>query len=208
MLHSQPQYAHRVTVDTVSSSNLTLAAEDVRRILQARLRAIVDDTAVLTAQALADAPGAWTYLYHYAPADETGDVLLLPQLTAGNSVTVRQIKPLSGALQTGADADALFVGHSVLPSPENPCYILLTDIPAGDYQLDVVQETPTAEPPVLKAYKVIPQRSVTLALAADDSADPAAVCLYRDFSDGVSAHTITVETDATDVPADQWKVEF
>jgi hypothetical protein len=215
LLRNQPQYAKRVTVDTVSSSSLALAAPDVQRILQAQLHAIVDNTSGITVQAQADAPGAWTYLYHYVPADETGDVLLIPPDFSGDSVTIRQIKPLAQAAAeqtgvSGTEPDALYTGHCVLPSPENPCFILLKDISAGDYQIDLVQASPADKPPLVKAYKLIPARSVTLSLVADAPAadSSAAVGLYRDSNDAAQAHTVTVETDATDIPADQWALEI
>ena len=78
LLSNQPQYASRVTIDRISSSNLALASVNVQDIIKAHINAILEDNDSIENHPQRDPADTWSYVYHYEPVNEQGSVLLIP----------------------------------------------------------------------------------------------------------------------------------
>jgi hypothetical protein len=215
-------YPDQVTTDTIPMYDMVLARSEVSRIARRQLNAVLADTDKLQTRASADDTTDWIYTYSFDPANASGDALLT---FTGPAALVSVRKAIAGDTQTPPTAEttvpetqeteavvqddpaALQAASFIVPTQDNPWFILLHGAPAGDYEIRLSAAGDSTAAPDLEAYKVVPERSVWFSVPPDkESADGTALLLYHDHADTDQAHIITVETDAVDFPPGQWHI--
>ena len=199
----------RFYVDYVDTENEEQAREDIIAIVRENTGAYVETDTLIWDEANANET---TYEYSYHAVSNTEACLLLVEDTAGTiEIVSADVSAEAAAAEESETQDSVAAG--ALSGSESPTVIWdategfvwfwLQPMPAGSYTLHLTFREPSAQAPVIKAYRILPDRFVWMEQRTENGSQALGETPW--FR---GRQSIDLYTDAVEVPPEQWNLDL